>query len=95
MVEHTPTNQNSDSKNSKIGLVEATAWNATQQRPQAATMLKPVSTNRLIFDVKNENFELFEDLFHKMIKMQAERIEYKKTNKFHAHLQKTSIPNTQ
>ena len=40
-------------------------------RPGTQTFLVlPVSTNTLTFDGKSEKFELFEDLFHKMNKMQ-------------------------
>ena len=70
VVEQTPKNQNLDANNSINRLADAIAGIATQQRPQAATMLKPVSRNTLIFDGKNEKFELFEDLFHTMLKMQ-------------------------
>ena len=39
-------------------------------RPSAQTlMVRPVSTTTLTFDGKSEKFELFEDLFHTMIKM--------------------------
>ena len=38
-------------------------------------MLKPVSTSTLTFYGKNEKFELFEDLFHTMLKMQPEMTE--------------------
>ena len=48
VVEQTPRNQNSDTNNSINHLADAIAGIATQQRPQAATMLKPVSTNTLI-----------------------------------------------
>ena len=88
VVEQTPRNQNSDVNNSINRLADAIAGIATQQRPQAATMLKPVSTNILIFDGKNEKFELFEDLFHTMLKMQPEMTEAMKINHFHAHLRK-------
>ena len=54
-------------------------------------MLKPVSTNTLIFDGKNEKFELFEDLFHTMLKMQPEMTETMKINHFHAHLRKEAL----
>ena len=54
-------------------------------------MLKPVSTNTLIFDGKNEIFELFEDLFHTMLKMQPEMTEAMKINHFHAHLRKEAL----
>ena len=91
MVEQTPRNQNSDANNSINRLADANAGTATQQRPQAATMLKPVSTNTLNFDGKNEKFELFEDLFHTMLKMQPEMTEAMKINHFHAHLRKEAL----
>ena len=72
-------------------LVDAIARIATQQRSQAATMLKPVSTNTLIFAGKNKKFELFGDLFHTMLKMQPEMTETKKINCFHAHLRKEAL----
>ena len=75
VVEQTTRNQNSDANISINRLVDAIAGIATQQRPQAPTMLKPVSTNTLFFDGKNKKFELFEDLFHRMLKMQPEMIE--------------------
>ena len=86
VFEQRPRNQNSDAKNSINRLADAIAGIATQQRPQAATMLKPVSTNTLIFDGKNEKFELFEDLFHTMLKMQPEMTGAMNINHFHAHL---------
>ena len=88
VVEQTPRNQNLDANNSINRLADAIAGITTQQRPQAATMLKPVSTNTLIFDGKNEKFELFEDLFHTMLKMQPEMTEAMKINQFHANLRK-------
>ena len=91
VVEQTPRNQNSDANNSINRLADAIAGIATQQRPQAATMLKPVSTNTLIFDGKNEKFELFEDLFHTMLKMQPEMTEAMKINHFHAYLQNEAL----
>ena len=91
VVEQTPRNQNLDANNSINRLADAIAGIATQQRPQAATMLKPVSTNTLIFDGKNEKFELFEDLFHTMLKMQPEMTEAMKINNFHAHLRKEAL----
>ena len=54
-------------------------------------MLKPVSTDTLIFDGKNEKFELFEDLFQTMLKMQPEMTETMKINHFHAHLRKEAL----
>ena len=91
MVEQTPRNQNSDANNSINRLADAIAGITTQQRPQTATMLKPVSTNTLIFDDKNEKFELFEDPFHTMLKMQPEMTEAMKINHFHAHLRKEAL----
>ena len=91
VVEQTARNQNSDANNSINRLVDAIAGIATQQRPQAATMLKPVSTNTLIFDGKKEKFELFYDIFHTMLKMQPEMTEAMKINHFHAHLRKDAL----
>ena len=54
-------------------------------------MLKPISTNTLFFDGKNEKSELFEDLFHAMLKMQPEMTESMKINHFHAHLRKEAL----
>ena len=54
-------------------------------------MLKPVSTNTLIFDGENEKFDLFEDLFHTMLKMQPEKMEAMKINHFHAHLRREAL----
>ena len=91
VVEQTPTNQNLETNNSINRLVDAIAGITTQQRPQAATMLKPVSANTLIFDGKNEKLELFEDLFNTMLKMQPEMTEAMKINHFHAHLRKEAL----
>ena len=91
VVEQTPANQKVDANNSINRLADAIAGITTQQRPQAATMLKPVSTNTLIFDGKNEKFELFEDLFHTMLKMQPEMTEAMKINHFYAHLRKDAL----
>ena len=91
VAEQSPRNQTLDANNSNNRLVNASAGIATQQRPQAATMLKPVFTNTLIFDGKNEKFELFEDLFHTMLKMQPEMTEAMKINHFHAHLRKEAL----
>ena len=94
MVEQTPRNQNSDAKNSIFCLVNAITGIASQQRPQAATMLKPVkpvSTNTSIFEGKNEKFELFGDLFHTTLRMQPEMTEAMKINHFNAHLRKEAL----
>ena len=72
MVEQTPRNRNSDANNSINRLVDEIAELATQQRPQAATMLEPISRNTLIFERKNKKLELFEDLFHTMLRMEPD-----------------------
>ena len=91
VVEQTPKNQNSDANNSINRLADAIAGIATQQRPQAATMLKPVSTNTLLFHGKTQKFEIFEDLIHTMLKMQPEMKEAMKINHFHAQLRKEAL----
>ena len=91
MTEQAPRNQNSDANNSINRLADAIAEFATQQRPQTATVLKPVSTNTLIFDKKSEKFELFEVLFHSVLKMQPEMTESMKINHFHVHLRKEAL----
>ena len=89
-AEQTPRNQNSDANNinSINRLVDARAGIATQQQPQTATILIPVSTNILIFGENNEKFALFDDLFHKMFKTQREMTESMKINIFQYHSQK-------
>ena len=91
VVEHTPTHQNLDANNSINRLADAIAGITTQQPSQATTMLKPVSTSTLIFDGKNQKFELFEDLLHTMLKMQPEMTKAMKINHFHAHLRKEAL----
>ena len=86
MVEQTLKNQNSDANNSHNCQVYANSGTATQQRPQAATMLKQISTFTFFFDGKNEKRELFEDLSHTMLKMQPEMTEAIEIKQFHAHL---------
>ena len=76
--------------NSIISLVETIAGIETQQQRQEAKMLKPVSTNTLIFDGKNEKIELL-DLSHTMLEMQPELTDALKKNHFHAHLRKKAL----
>ena len=54
-------------------------------------MVRPVSTTTLTFDGKSEKFELFEDLFHTMVKMQPEMTETMKINHFHSLLRKNAL----
>ena len=91
MVEQTSRNQNSDANNFINRLADAIAGIATQQRPQAATMLKPVCTNTLIFDNKNKKFELFGDLFHTLLKMQPGMTEAIRINQFQAQLRNKAL----
>ena len=61
-------------------------------RPSPQTlMVRPVSTTTLTFDGQSEKFELFEDLFHTMIKMQPDMTETMKINHFHSLLQKNAL----
>ena len=85
MAECTQRNQNSDSNNSLNCLVEAIPGIATKQRSQTDKMLKPISTDALIFDGKNDTFEIFEDILHIMLKMQPDMIEAMKNDHFHAY----------
>ena len=61
-----------------------------KQTPQTL-MVRPVSTTTLTFDGKSEKFELFENLFHTMIKMQPEMTETMKINHFHSLLRKNAL----
>ena len=58
-----------------------------QNKPQTMT-IRPVQTTPMTFDGKCEKFELFEDLFHTMIKMQPAMTEQMKINHFHSLLRK-------
>ena len=62
-----------------------------QNRPTAQHLtIRPVNSNTMTFDGKSEKFELFEDLFHTIIKMQPEVTEQMKINHFH-YLLRTNI----
>ena len=50
-------------------------------------MVRRVSTTTMLFEGKSEKFELFEDLFHTMIKMQPETM---KINHFRSLLRKNA-----
>ena len=54
-------------------------------------MLKPKFTSTLIFDVKNKKFELSEDLFPMMLKLQPEMTEAMKFNNFQALFRKDAL----
>ena len=53
--------------------------------------IRPVNSNTMTFDGKSEKFELFEDLFHTMIKMQPDMTEQMKINHFHSLLRKNAL----
>ena len=61
-----------------------------QNKPQTST-IRPVQTTPMTFDGKSEKFELFEDLFHTMIKMQPAMTEQMKINHFHSLLRKGAL----
>ena len=63
-----------------------------QNRPTAQQLtIRPVNSNTMTSDGKSEKFELFEDLFHTMIKMQPEMTEQMKINDFHSLLRKNAL----
>ena len=63
-----------------------------QNRPTAQQLtIRPVNSNTMTFDGKSEKFELFEDLFHTMIKMQPAMTEQMKINHFHSLLRKNAL----
>ena len=61
-----------------------------QNKPHNMT-IRPVRTTPMTFDGKSEIFELFEDLFHTMIKMQPAMTEQMKINHFHSLLRKGAL----
>ena len=63
-----------------------------QNRPTAQQLtIRPVNSNTMTFDGKSEKFELFEDLFHTMIKIQPEMTEQMKIIHFHSLLRKNAL----
>ena len=65
---------------------------STQNRRTAQQLtICPVNSHTMTFDGKSEKFELFEDLFHTMIKMQSEMSEQMKINHFHSLLRKNAL----
>ena len=63
-----------------------------QNRPTAQQLtIRPFNSNTMTFDGRSEKFELFEDLFHTMIKMQPEMTEQMKINHFHSLLRKNAL----
>ena len=63
-----------------------------QNRPTAQQLtIRPVNSNTMTFDGQSEKLELFEDLFHTMIKMQPDMSEQMKINHFHSLLRKNPL----
>ena len=61
-----------------------------QNKPQSMT-IRPVQTTPMTFDAKSEKFELFQDLFHTMIKMQPAMTEQMLINHFCSLLRKGAL----
>ena len=61
-----------------------------QNKPQSMT-IRPVTTTPVTCDGKSEKFELFEDLFHTMIKIQPVMTNQMKSNHFHTLLRKGAL----
>ena len=53
--------------------------------------IRPVTTTAMTFGGKTEKFELFEDMFHTMIKMQPAMTEQMGINNFHSFLRKGAL----
>ena len=61
-----------------------------QNKPQSMT-IRTVQTTPMTFDGKSKKFELFEDLFHTMIKVKPARTEQMKINHFRSLLRKGAL----
>ena len=93
VLENTHKRASNDHKTSIKRLVQAIAGIASQQQPTTPAIPKPASTNTLMFDQKNEQFELFEDLLHAMLRLQPEEIKAKKNKHFSRAFEVRSIKN--
>ena len=63
-----------------------------QNRPTAQQLtIRAVNSNTRTFNGQSEKFELFEDLFHTMIKMQPDMSEQMKINHVHSLLRKNAL----
>ena len=87
MIEHSRVNRDRVSSITRL----ADAITSRLPEPNATPLIKPVTTSTLTFDGKNEKFELFEDWFNTLIKMQPGITEAMKINQFHAHLRKDAL----
>ena len=53
--------------------------------------IRPVNSKTMTFDGKSEQFELFQDLFHTVIKKQPEMSQQMKINHFYSLLRKNAL----
>ena len=92
MVEKTLGKQNSDSGKPNNRLAATTAGFASQQSPQTSSaILRPTTTNALIFHGKNKKVELLEDFFHIMFQKQPEKKDAMGINHFLWNLRKEAL----
>ena len=92
-VDHSPQVQDPASQTTPSDPIHrlAEVLVGMNNHPSAQTLtVRPVCTTTLTFDGKTEKFELFEDLFHTMIKMQPDLTETMKINHFHSLLRKNA-----
>ena len=73
MVEQTPRNENTDANIPINRLVEAIAGIPNQQRPQASTMLKPLSTNPFFSKGNTKNLNFLMPCFAQCLKCNQRR----------------------
>ena len=89
---HNTTEDTVNNSNNPIDqLVHAIEKITVNKPPMTTPLLKPITASTFIFDGKKEKFELFEDFFHSMLKMQPEVTEAMKKNHFHSLLQKEAL----
>ena len=91
ILENTHKRASNDHNTSINRLAEAIAGIAFQQQPTTYATLKQASTNTLMFDRKSEKFEIYEDLFQTLPKMQPEMKEAIKINYLHVNLGKEAL----
>ena len=60
-------------------------------RQNFPALLQPTTKNTLIFDDKNEKFELFGDLYQSVLKLQHENSEAIKNNHFLSYFRKEAL----
>ena len=60
-------------------------------RQNFSALFQPTTKNTLIFDEKNEKFELVGDLYQSVPKLQHENSEAIKNNHFLSHLRKEAL----